>query len=96
MSSFSLVSPCFSLSLSSWRLLDLPCLQIVNKQIRTLRIADGPDEAHLQQLGKRENRERKDEIIAKFARQKDTAAKLFKSLGLTPHELGAEKFRAKL
>jgi acyl-CoA dehydrogenase len=25
-------------------------------EVRTLRIADGPDEAHLQQLGRRENR----------------------------------------
>jgi acyl-CoA dehydrogenase len=65
-------------------------------QIRTLRIADGPDEAHLQQLGKRENKERKDDIIAKFARQSETTEKLFKQMGLTPYLLGAEKFRSKL
>lgn len=64
--------------------------------IRTLRIADGPDEAHLQQLGKRENRDRKDEIIAKFKRQSETTAKMFKSLGVEPQLLGAEKFRSKL
>lgn len=34
--------------------------------IRTLRIADGPDEVHLQQMGRRENRSRKDAIIAKL------------------------------
>ncbi|PLN82055.1 hypothetical protein BDW42DRAFT_185033 [Aspergillus taichungensis] len=34
--------------------------------IRTLRIADGPDEVHLQQLGKRENRARKDAVIEKL------------------------------
>lgn len=34
--------------------------------IRTLRIADGPDEVHLQQLGKRENRARKDAVVAKL------------------------------
>lgn len=33
--------------------------------IRTLRIADGPDEVHLQQLGRRENRTRKDEVVDK-------------------------------
>jgi acyl-CoA dehydrogenase len=65
-------------------------------QIRTLRIADGPDEAHLAQLGKRENRERRDEIVAKFQRQSETTAKMFKSMGLEPQLLGAEKFRSKL
>ncbi|PKY05444.1 hypothetical protein P168DRAFT_295902 [Aspergillus campestris IBT 28561] len=34
--------------------------------IRTLRIADGPDEVHLQQLGKRENRARKDAVMEKL------------------------------
>jgi len=59
--------------------------------IRTLRIADGPDEAHLQQLGKRENRERKDEITGKFKRQRETTDKIFKSMGLQPHVLGVER-----
>ncbi|KAI9041659.1 acyl-CoA dehydrogenase family protein [Aspergillus affinis] len=34
--------------------------------IRTLRIADGPDEVHLQQMGRRENRTRKDAIIERL------------------------------
>jgi len=45
-------------------------------QIRTLRLADGPDEVHLQQLGKSENK-RAAAVTALIAKQKDTAEKLF-------------------
>jgi acyl-CoA dehydrogenase len=62
--------------------------------LRTLRIADGPDEAHLQQLGRRENRSRKDEIKAKLARQQAKTEQLFRDMGLQKQELGAAKFRA--
>ncbi|KAI4165710.1 MAG: hypothetical protein LQ342_000652 [Letrouitia transgressa] len=41
-------------------------------QIRTLRIADGPDEVHLQQMGKNENK-RQQEIVEKLKRQKEKA-----------------------
>ena len=45
-------------------------------QIRTLRIADGPDEVHLQQLGRRENRARKDPVTAKLKWQQEEADRL--------------------
>ena len=43
--------------------------------VRTLRIADGPDEVHLQQMGKNENKRGK-EVIEKLERQKATGEKL--------------------
>jgi len=64
--------------------------------MRTLRIADGPDEVHLQQMGKRENRSRKDEVIAKLALQKELTNKLFAEMGIQQKPLGVEKFRSKL
>ncbi len=51
--------------------------------------------AHLQQLGKRENRSRKDEIKAKLARQQAKTEQLFSEMGLQKQELGAAKLRAK-
>ncbi|GMG28959.1 unnamed protein product [Aspergillus oryzae] len=50
--------------------------------IRTLRIADGPDEVHLQQLGKRENRARKDSVIEKLNWQQAEAERLLAASGL--------------
>lgn len=49
--------------------------------IRTLRIADGPDEVHLQQMGKRENKQRKDETTSKIEWQKAEAERLLKANG---------------
>ncbi|KAJ5775248.1 uncharacterized protein N7511_000259 [Penicillium nucicola] len=49
--------------------------------IRTLRIADGPDEVHLQQLGKRENKSRKDAVTAKLNWQRDEADRLLIASG---------------
>ena len=46
-------------------------------QIRTLRIADGPDEVHLQQMGKKENK-RAQEIAAIMAKQAEVTESLFK------------------
>ena len=50
-------------------------------QIRTLRIADGPDEVHLQQLGKNENKRGKD-VRAKLEKQKEAGEKLSKAYGV--------------
>jgi acyl-CoA dehydrogenase len=50
--------------------------------IRTLRIADGPDEVHLQQMGKRENRERKDAIVEKLEWQRAEGERLLAASGL--------------
>ncbi|CDM29485.1 hypothetical protein DTO013E5_5181 [Penicillium roqueforti] len=52
--------------------------------IRTLRIADGPDEVHLQQLGKRENKTRKDAVIAKLNWQRAEADRLLVASGFKP------------
>ncbi|OQE40373.1 hypothetical protein PENCOP_c006G03835 [Penicillium coprophilum] len=52
--------------------------------IRTLRIADGPDEVHLQQMGKRENKSRKDAIIAKLNWQREEAERLLSASGFKP------------
>lgn len=55
--------------------------------IRTLRIADGPDEVHLQQLGRRENRARKDAIISKLKWQSEEADRLLTANGFKPKSL---------
>ncbi|RMJ28388.1 acyl-CoA dehydrogenase [Aspergillus sp. HF37] len=52
--------------------------------IRTLRIADGPDEVHLQQLGKRENKARKDPVVAKLNWQREEADRLLTASGFKP------------
>ncbi|KAI9374915.1 hypothetical protein BJX61DRAFT_532000 [Aspergillus egyptiacus] len=51
--------------------------------IRTLRIADGPDEVHLQQLGKRENKARKEEVTKRLAWQKEQSLNILKTNGFT-------------
>lgn len=50
-------------------------------QIRTLRIADGPDEVHLQQMGKNENKRHK-EIVEKLKMQSDRADKMLQEYGV--------------
>ncbi|KAJ5198823.1 Acyl-CoA oxidase/dehydrogenase type 1 [Penicillium cf. griseofulvum] len=52
--------------------------------IRTLRIADGPDEVHLQQMGKRENKSRKDAVTAKLNWQREEADRLLAVSGFKP------------
>jgi len=49
--------------------------------IRTLRIADGPDEVHLQQMGKNENK-RGREVMAKIQKQKDATEDMLKHHGV--------------
>ena len=49
--------------------------------IRTLRIADGPDEVHLQQMGKNENK-RNEEVRARLERQQVAAEAMMKESGV--------------
>ena len=49
--------------------------------IRTLRIADGPDEVHLQQMGKNENK-RSTEVMEKLEMQKREGERLLRQLRL--------------
>lgn len=62
--------------------------------IRTLKLADGPDEVHLQQLGKNENK-RHAEVTARILKQKETAQRLFSQYNVQHVEPGPSK-RAKL
>lgn len=59
--------------------------------LRTLRIADGPDEVHLNQLGRRENRARAQECIDRIQRQKAKSAELMKQYGVQDRQLGGTK-----
>lgn len=52
-------------------------------QTRTLRIADGPDEVHLQQLGKNENKRGK-EVMEKLERQMQAADALMRQYSMQP------------
>lgn len=58
--------------------------------IRTLKLADGPDEVHLQQLGRNENK-RHVEVTARIQRQRETAAQLYKQYGVKHVEPGPTK-----
>lgn len=52
--------------------------------IRTLRIADGPDEVHLQQMGRNENKRGKD-VTAKLDAQKREGERLLAQYGTKAH-----------
>ena len=51
-------------------------------QTRTIRIVDGPDEVHLQQIGKRENKVRKEMVMKKLKWQKDEGERIMKKMGV--------------
>ena len=51
-------------------------------QMRTLRIADGPDEVHLQQMGRNENK-RGEEVRERLAAQQREGERLMKQYGVT-------------
>jgi acyl-CoA dehydrogenase len=63
--------------------------------IRTLRLADGPDEVHLQQMGRNENK-RGAGVTAKINKQKELSDKLFAQYGLQHVEPGPSKIRSQL
>ncbi len=52
-------------------------------QIRTLRLADGPDEVHLMQMGKNENKRGK-EVTEKIQRQMEATEALFRKYSVQP------------
>ncbi|KAG6018799.1 hypothetical protein E4U41_003563, partial [Claviceps citrina] len=56
--------------------------------IRTLRLADGPDEVHLQQMGRNENR-RGGEATDKIRRQQARTAELMSRYGTRTAQPGA-------
>lgn len=58
-------------------------------QIRTLRLADGPDEVHLQQMGRNENK-RGAEATAKITRQMEETEKLFARYNVKHVEPGSK------
>ena len=61
--------------------------------IRTLRIADGPDEVHLNQMGRRENRARAGECIERIQGQKKTTEELMRKYGVGDKQLGGSKVK---
>jgi acyl-CoA dehydrogenase len=57
--------------------------------IRTLRLADGPDEVHLQQMGKNENR-RGTEVTANILKQVEITNQLFAKYGVKSSQPGPQ------
>lgn len=63
--------------------------------IRTLRLADGPDEVHLQQMGRNENK-RGTEVTQKIEMQKRKTAELLRRYGVKHSQPGQNIRRSKL
>ncbi|PHH63412.1 hypothetical protein CDD81_6013 [Ophiocordyceps australis] len=63
--------------------------------VRTLRLADGPDEVHLQQMGRNENR-RGAQVTHKIKRQQDKTAELMKRFGLQTAQPGTRIRHSKI
>ena len=63
--------------------------------IRTLRLADGPDEVHLQQMGRNENRRGK-EVTEHIQWQKKKTEALMKQYGVKAAEPGTNITRSKI
>ena len=63
--------------------------------IRTLRLADGPDEVHLAQMGRNENKRGK-EITTKITAQKQKTEQLLKKYGVKQAEPGTNISKSKL
>lgn len=63
--------------------------------IRTLRLADGPDEVHLQQMGRNENKRGK-ETTQKLQWQREKTADLMKKYGTQTAQPGARIRHAKI
>ncbi len=63
--------------------------------IRTLRFADGPDEVHLQQMGRNENKRGK-QAADKIKWQQAKSKELFQRYGLEKKEIGSQIKHAKL
>ncbi|KAK3685964.1 acyl-CoA dehydrogenase/oxidase [Podospora appendiculata] len=64
-------------------------------QIRTLRLADGPDEVHLQQMGRNENKRGK-AVAVKIAGQQAKTEELMKEYKIQKAELGSNIQHSKL
>ncbi|KXS95813.1 hypothetical protein AC578_6263 [Pseudocercospora eumusae] len=59
--------------------------------IRTIRIADGPDEVHLNQMGRRENKARAQECRERIDRQRKTTEELMRKYNVEDKQLGGRK-----
>ena len=64
-------------------------------QIRTLRLADGPDEVHLQQMGRNENRRGKT-VAAKINSQREKSEELMEHYKVKRSEIGTNIRRSKI
>ncbi|KAL2130561.1 hypothetical protein VTI74DRAFT_6229 [Chaetomium olivicolor] len=64
-------------------------------QIRTLRLADGPDEVHLNQMGRNENKRGK-AVAQKIAAQKAKSEQLMKQYGAAHREIGSNIKHSKM
>ena len=64
-------------------------------QIRTLRLADGPDEVHLQQMGRNENK-RGQAVAAKINGQREKTEKLMEQYNVKKLEIGTNIKRSRL